>query len=62
MQRTPSRKELDDAFDILCSGGLDPTPIPYRFNARACLEYCRANNKKPTELTDEEKKMFIYEE
>ena len=45
-------------LDKLSQDGVFSVPSQRKMNMKALLEYCKSNNKKPEQLTDDEIKAF----
>ena len=60
-----TREELDEVFDMMASGGLDPNPPPVeefdRYDFRGILKYMKEKGKTYFDLTKEEIDMFVVE-
>ena len=59
-KRKWTREELDEFFDNMVCGGLDPNPpkITKHYNYSALSKYLDANGKEFSDLTPEEIEMF----
>ena len=60
-KRIPTREEMDEAFDMMAMGGLDPNPPKVRIDIGGLRKYAKDNGKSISELTIEETSQFIHE-
>ena len=56
-----SKEKIDEAFDMMAMGGLDPTPLSFYIDFRSAKEYAESKGKKLNELTTEERERFIID-